>query len=121
MLYLSRTKWHKYINSGNFDIVIYQGYWSFFIILMTAPLSFASHAIIFLNIIVNAVELGKDVKKEKSLETWISLTGAIFMMLGAVVDLLRTYTIKVGDLGKAGRYGVCIYGICQKSGFQNGN
>ena len=90
-------------------------------ILMTAPLSFVSHAIIFLNIIVNAVELGKDVKKEKSLETWISLTGAIFMMLGAVVDLLRTYTIKVGDLGKAGRYGVCIYGICQKSGFQNGN
>ena len=31
MLYLSRTKRHKYINSGNFDIVIYQGYWSFFI------------------------------------------------------------------------------------------
>ena len=51
---------------------------------MTAPLSFVSHAIIFLNIIVNAVELGKDVKKEKSLETWISLTGAIFMMLGAL-------------------------------------
>ncbi len=75
-------------------------------------MSFVSHCIIFLNFIVNAVELGKDVKKEKSLETWISLIGAVSMIIGGVVDILRTYTIKVGDLGKASRYGVCIFGIC---------
>ena len=34
------------------------------------------------------------------------------MMLGAVVDIIRTYTIKVGDLGKASRYGVCTFALC---------
>ncbi|MDD6572165.1 MAG: ATP-binding protein [Thermoflexaceae bacterium] len=75
-------------------------------------MSFVSHAIIVLIIIVSAVALGKNVSKEKSLETGIRLTGVIGMMIGAFVDLLRTYTIKVGDLGKASRYGVCIFAIC---------
>ena len=34
------------------------------------------------------------------------------MMLGIAVDLVRTYTIKVGDLGKASRYGACVFAIC---------
>ena len=34
------------------------------------------------------------------------------MMLGAFVDLIRAYTIKVGDLGKASRYGVCTFALC---------
>lgn len=34
------------------------------------------------------------------------------MMIGAFIDILRTYTIKVGDLGKASRFGNCVFAIC---------
>ncbi len=33
------------------------------------------------------------------------------MILGGAIDLLRTYTIKIGDLGMASRYGVCIFAV----------
>lgn len=75
-------------------------------------MSFISHGLIVLLIFVNVVTLGKNVRKEKSLETEIRLTGVICMMFGVFIDILRTYTIKVGDLGKASRYGVCIFAIC---------
>lgn len=75
-------------------------------------MSSVSHGIIILIIIVNAVALGKNARKEKSLETIIHFMGSICMMLGVFVDVLRTYIVKVGDLGKASRYGVCIFAIC---------
>lgn len=71
-----------------------------------------SHGIIILLIVVNVVALGRNVRKEKSQETIIHFMGIICMMIGVFVDVLRTYTIKVGDLGKASRYGVCIFAIC---------
>lgn len=71
-----------------------------------------SHGIIILLIVVNVVALGGNVRKEKSPETIIHFMGIVCMMIGVFVDVLRTYTIKVGDLGKASRYGVCIFAIC---------
>lgn len=71
-----------------------------------------SHGIIILLIIVNVVALGRNVRKEKSPETIIHFMGIVCMMIGVIVDVLRTYTIKVGDLGKASRYGVCVFAIC---------
>ena len=75
-------------------------------------MSFVSHAIIVLIIIVYVVTLGRNVHIEKSLETAISFIGIICMMIGVFIDVMRSYIIKVGDLGKASRYGVCIFAIC---------
>ncbi|MDY5576048.1 MAG: response regulator [Lachnospiraceae bacterium] len=75
-------------------------------------MSFISHGIIVLIIIVNVVTLGKNISKEKNLEAEIGLVGIICMMISIFIDILRTYTIKIGDLGKASRYGVCLFAIC---------
>lgn len=75
-------------------------------------ISFISHGIIVFLIIVNVVTLGRNISREKSLGMGIRLTGVICMLLGVSVDMLRTYIIKVGDLGMASRYGVCIFAIC---------
>lgn len=75
-------------------------------------MSFVSHIIIVLIIIVNSVALGRNVSREKSLETGIGFIGIICMMIGVFVDIMRSYIIKVGDLGKASRYGVCVFAIC---------
>lgn len=75
-------------------------------------MSFVSHGIILLLILINVVMFGRNVRKEKSLETVLHFIGIICMMLSATIDLMRTYIVKVGDLGKASRYGVCIFAIC---------
>ena len=74
-------------------------------------MSMASHAIIFLLIFVNVVVLGRTAGKEKSLENLLHFLGISFMMVSVLIDLFRTYTIKVGDLGMASRFGVCIFSI----------
>lgn len=63
-------------------------------------MSFVSHGIIILLIIFNVVTLGRSVREEKSPETIIHFVGILCMMLGVLVDVMRTYIIKVGDLGK---------------------
>lgn len=75
-------------------------------------MSFISHGIILLIILVNVVALGRNVHKEKSLDSSIRFAGILCMMISALIDLLRTYTVKVGDFGKTSRYGVCIFAIC---------
>lgn len=75
-------------------------------------MAFASHGIIVILILVNVVALGRNARKEKSLETILHFVAILCMMFGVVVDIFRTYSIKVGDLGKAGRYGACIFSIC---------
>ena len=75
-------------------------------------MSFVSHGIIILLIFVNVVTLGKNAGKEKSLDMGIRFAGVICMLFGVFVDILRTYTVKVGDFGKASRYGVCIFAVC---------
>ena len=48
----------------------------------------------------------------QKLESKIQFFGVIIMLEGALADLVRTYTIKIGDLGKFSRYGVCVFAIC---------
>ncbi|MDD7177942.1 MAG: ATP-binding protein [Lachnospiraceae bacterium] len=75
-------------------------------------MSVASHGIILLLIFANVVTLGRIAGKEKSLENLLHFFGISCMMVSVLIDLLRNYTIKVGDLGMASRYGVCIFSIC---------
>lgn len=75
-------------------------------------MAFLSYGIIMLLIIAAAVSMAKRLRRVKSLESKIQFFGVIFMLEGALADLVRAYTIKVGDLGKFSRYGVCIFAIC---------
>lgn len=75
-------------------------------------MSFVSHGIIFLFIVVNIVILVRNAHIKNSMENILLLIGASSMMLGALIDLIRTYTLKVGDLGKASRYGICLFAVC---------
>lgn len=75
-------------------------------------MAFVSHSIIVLLILINVMTLGRTAKKEKTIETIMMFVGILCMMTGVFVDVLRTYIIRIGDLGKAGRYGVCVFAIC---------
>ena len=75
-------------------------------------MSFFSHGLIILMVIINTLTLWKNTYKERSFETIVGLTGVISMMSGIFVDIIRTYTIKIGDLGKASRYGASVFAIC---------
>lgn len=75
-------------------------------------LSFLSHGIIFALIFVGVISLARSVREEKSMSAILRFIGICCMMAGGCIDLVRTYTIKVGDLGKYSRYGVCIFVIC---------
>lgn len=75
-------------------------------------MSFISHGIITLLIFINVVALEKNARKEKSLEAGMNFLGITCMMFSVFIDLLRSYIIKIGDFGKASKYGVCIFAIC---------
>ncbi|MGN0407393.1 MAG: ATP-binding protein [Bacteroides sp.] len=75
-------------------------------------MSSVSHGIIVVLIFVNMITLGKNARVDRSLDISLNFVGISSMMVGAFIDIIRTYTIKVGDLGKASRYGVCIFAIC---------
>lgn len=75
-------------------------------------MAFVSHGIIFILIFVVALSLTMSVGRVKTLETGIQLLGVVCMLIGGMTDLVRTYTVKVGDFGKYSRYGVCIFAIC---------
>ena len=71
-----------------------------------------SHMLIILLVLVGSISLFRSVRKERSAELVLQFFGIICMMGGALVDVLRSYIIKVGDLGKYSRYGVCIFAVC---------
>ena len=75
-------------------------------------MSYISHSIIVVLIVINVVVLGRMARKEKSMEMVVRFLGCASMMIGAFVDIIRTYTVKVGDLGKASRYGVSVFAVC---------
>ena len=60
-------------------------------------MSFISHGIIMLLIFINVVALGKNARKEKSLEAGMNFLGITCMMFSVFIDLLRSYIIKIGD------------------------
>lgn len=74
-------------------------------------MSTISHGIIVMLIFVNVLTLGRNVHKEKTIDTIVNFIGITCMMFSVMIDILRTYTIKVGDLGKASRYGVAIFAV----------
>lgn len=74
-------------------------------------LAFLSHILIFLTIMVVLFNYLSVAKREHERTVWLEMTALLIMGGGSVIDLCRTYIIKVGDLGKFSRYGTTIYGL----------
>ena len=68
-----------------------------------------SHALLTIVIAVVLFREFKNVRKHKKIN--LLFVGVLTVAVFAVVDLIRCYTVKVGDLGKFSRFGVLIFGI----------
>lgn len=80
----------------------------------------ASHMLIMLFIIVGGVSSFRSVRREKSVDAVARFFGIMCMLCGTLFDLLRNYTVKVGDLGKYSRYGVLIFAVCILATYMRG-
>lgn len=74
-------------------------------------MAFLSHTLIFFTIIVVLVKYIGVAKREGKGAAWLEMAALLMMGGGSVIDLLRTYIIHVGDLGKFSRYGTTAYGL----------
>ena len=74
-------------------------------------MAFISHCILFITIIVVETTFFSMVKRDKSKVAILQFVALFFMGLGGMVDLVRTYMIKVGDLGIYSRYGTALFSV----------
>lgn len=74
-------------------------------------MAFASHALIFLTVVVVLANYGKMARKKGRKATGLEMSALIILALGSIVDLGRTYVLKVGDLGKYSRISMMIFGL----------
>ena len=72
-------------------------------------MAFISHGLLTIVIAVVLFSAFNNVKKKKKID--FLFVGVFTVAVCAVADLVRCYTIKVGDLGKYSRFGVLIFGI----------
>ena len=74
-------------------------------------LSGLSHGLSVILIFVIVISLLKAIRTNHSVESIIQLVGMICMFGGLFADIMRSYIIKVGDLGKYSRYCVLFFAI----------
>lgn len=74
-------------------------------------LAFISHGLLFAAISVVLINYMNVAKKEHKGDVWLEMAALLIMGGGGLIDLSRSYLIKVGDLGKYSRYGTTIYGF----------
>ena len=74
-------------------------------------MAFVSHALIFLTVVVVLANYGKMARKKGRKATGLEMSALIILALGSIVDLVRTYVLKVGDLGKYSRISMMIFGL----------
>lgn len=72
-------------------------------------MAFISHGLLTAVIVVVLVSAFFDVRKQKKITFFF--VGVCVVATCAVVDLIRCYAIRVGDLGKYSRFGVLFFGI----------
>lgn len=74
-------------------------------------MAFFSHTLIFMTILVVLVNYIKLAKRKGKGTAWLEMIALLLMASGSIIDLFRTYTIYVGDLGKYSRYATTVYGL----------
>ena len=72
---------------------------------------FLSHTLIFITVITVLTSYIKMVKKEGWAVAWLEMFSLLIMTGGSIIDLFRSFFIKVGDFGKYSRFGTVIYGL----------
>ena len=72
-------------------------------------MAFVSHALIFLTVVVVLTNYDKMARKKGRKATGLEMSALIILALGSIVDLGRTYVLKVGDLGKYSRISMMIF------------
>ena len=73
-------------------------------------MSFVSHTLLTIVIAVVLLMEIKNVKIYKKIDG--AFVGILVVAICGVLDLVRCYTVKVGDLGRYSRIGVFVFGIC---------
>ena len=72
-------------------------------------MAFVSHGILSIVIASVLIMEFNNVRQRKKVD--VAFLGILFAAICAVIDLVRCYTIKIGDLGKYSRVGVFIFGV----------
>lgn len=72
-------------------------------------MAFMSHVLIFLNIFAILMCHFRLSKIEPDENVYPGMLAIIFLGAGSITDIIRTYIISAGDLGKYSRYGASIY------------
>lgn len=74
-------------------------------------MSFFSHGLITLTVLVVAKSYLDIMKQEKNKGTVIGMIALVFMGIGGTVDIVRMYVVAVGDMGKFSRLGTLCFSM----------
>lgn len=74
-------------------------------------MAFVSHILLAASVGTVLIRQGSIVKHTGNRNVLLQMVALLIVSIGFCIDLIRTYTIKVGDLGKYSRYGFALYGI----------
>ncbi len=74
-------------------------------------MSFYSHALIMLTVVVVGKSYMDILKEHKNTDIKLGMAALLFMGGGGVIDIVRMYVVAVGDMGKFSRLGTMIYSI----------
>ena len=74
-------------------------------------MAFISHILIFISGMAILFSLICTVRKSKDKLLIIEFLGMLFFIGGSAIDLIRTYTIHIGDFGKFSRFGMTVFSL----------
>lgn len=78
-------------------------------------MAFVSHFLILISIVMVIlgflVKFKESSKKELKQRYFLEVLALLIICIGNGIDMLRNYTIKIGDFGKYSRYSFTVYGI----------
>lgn len=74
-------------------------------------MAFISHILIFMSGMAILFSLICTVRKSKDKLLIIEFFGMLFFIGGSAIDLIRTYTIHIGDFGKFSRFGMTVFSL----------
>lgn len=74
-------------------------------------MAFVSHVLLAASVGTVLFKQGCEVKRRHDRNILCQMIALLIVSVGFCIDLVRTYTIKVGDLGKYSRYAFMLYGI----------
>ena len=72
-------------------------------------MAFLSHALLLFTVVLGIIIFTDILRNERGRGNLLEFIALCCMIVGGIIDLVRTYLIKVGDFGKYSRFGVTLY------------